>query len=347
MTELRAVLRFLRGSLVFATSALLLVVAGPATVVPADSGQIAAVRARAQAAADRFAEAETAAGVLEADLERLRSEVSDVQGRYQLLAESMSDVALSRYVNFGEELTLFANQDVYRQARGDALARLVTRTGRDETDKLQAARQDLQIKRSEYARRLLSQKAVNQQLEADQADVRAELRNLEVLEAARQAEEERAANSRAATAGSATSSGTSGARSSARVITRGSWSCPVAGSTVFSDTWGEPRSDGRWHKGVDMFADYGVPVVAVVSGTVEDNTGGAGGIAAYLYGEDGHRYYYAHLQSLDVTGAVSGGQVIGSVGDTGNSAGTPHLHFEFHPGAGSAVNPYPIVSGHC
>ena len=96
-----------------------------------------------------------------------------------------------------------------------------------------------------------------------------------------------------------------------------------------------------------MFAGYGVPIAAVVSGTVEDNTGGAGGIAVFLYGDDGNTYYYAHLQTIEVEGRVRAGQLIATVGDTGNSAGTPHLHFELHPGGGSASNAYPLVASHC
>ena len=140
-----------------------------------------------------------------------------------------------------------------------------------------------------------------------------------------------------------------GSGSGAPWLRGGSWLCPIGGATVFSDTWGDARSSGRTHKGVDMWAEYGTPIVAVVSGSVEENSGGAGGIGQYLTGDDGVSYYYAHLAWVEGSGRVSAGQVIGAVGDTGNASGGPaHLHFEIHPGGwGTAINPYSTVIGAC
>lgn len=124
--------------------------------------------------------------------------------------------------------------------------------------------------------------------------------------------------------------------------------CPVAGPVSFVDSWGAPRA-GHTHQGVDMMAAYGTPLVAIVSGTITYAAyDGSGGNMIFLSGDDGHAYWYMHnQQNLVSSGHVSAGQQIATVGDTGNAEGTPHLHFEYHPGGGSAVNPYPLVASIC
>ena len=133
----------------------------------------------------------------------------------------------------------------------------------------------------------------------------------------------------------------------------GAMACPVDGFHSFSDTWGAPRSGGRRHEGVDMLADRGTPVVAVEDGTIHrmSNTS-RGGIAVWLDGIGGDRYYYAHLDAwaagLAVGQMVSRGEQIGTVGTTGNApAHIPHLHWEFHPDRGGPVNPTPLARELC
>jgi len=119
--------------------------------------------------------------------------------------------------------------------------------------------------------------------------------------------------------------------------------CPMNGS-AYGDSWGAPRSGGRSHEGVDMLAPTGTPIYAVVSGTVNFRQNRLGGNAASLVGDNGNRYYYAHFSGYEgVSRRVTQSEVIGYNGDTGNATGTPHLHFEIHPGGGLAVNPTPSV----
>lgn len=132
----------------------------------------------------------------------------------------------------------------------------------------------------------------------------------------------------------------------------GSGACPVAGAVSFSDTWGAPRSGGRTHKGVDMIAARGVPIVAIYSGRVQRlSNSSLGGLSVYFVSDAGDLYYYAHL---DAFGDIRAGQqvpvgyVLGYNGSSGNAPSyLPHLHFEYHPGGGSAVNPYPLVKSLC
>lgn len=120
----------------------------------------------------------------------------------------------------------------------------------------------------------------------------------------------------------------------------------------FRNTWGAPRSGGRRHKGVDVMAPYNVDVYAFTNGRVSRMTnGGLGGINLYLFGNDGNEYFYAHLAGyapgIGVGSVVRAGDLIAYNGDTGNARGTPHVHFEVHPGGGGPVNPYPFQAAAC
>jgi peptidoglycan LD-endopeptidase LytH len=109
--------------------------------------------------------------------------------------------------------------------------------------------------------------------------------------------------------------------------------------------FGDPRDGGRrTHLGVDIAAPIGTPVVAPVAGIVErTGSGGAGGRAVWLRESGADRvYYFAHLDAIHVQAGqrVSAGHRLGTVGISGNAAGTvPHLHFTVHEGS-SVLDPW-------
>lgn len=121
---------------------------------------------------------------------------------------------------------------------------------------------------------------------------------------------------------------------------------PVAGEAYWSDDWLTARFTPTFHlhQGNDIFAARGTPVRAPADGTVRFAYEDTGGQAAYLTTSDGTYYYMAHLDRFasDVHSgqSVKQGRVLGFVGTTGNAdGGSPHCHFEIHPGGGAAVDP--------
>lgn len=115
------------------------------------------------------------------------------------------------------------------------------------------------------------------------------------------------------------------------------------------DTWGDARSGGRRHEGIDIFASRRTPVRSATEGIVARRGGNPlGGRTVTILGPAGWRHYYAHLEHYAGHGRgdwVEAGEVIGFVGTSGNAPDhAPHLHYAVFAG-GSAVNPYPLLSG--
>ncbi len=117
------------------------------------------------------------------------------------------------------------------------------------------------------------------------------------------------------------------------------WTRPVEGA-VISQPFGctpyamEPldRScpGGHIHTGIDLAIARGTPVHAALDGIAHIVVSATGyGLHVILDHGDGLTTLYAHLDSVAVHegDAVAAGDVIGTVGSTGNSTG-PHLHFE-------------------
>lgn len=124
---------------------------------------------------------------------------------------------------------------------------------------------------------------------------------------------------------------------------------PVAGTkSKIRDKWGASRDGGaRKHKGIDIHARKGTPVVAVADGViVERALTPIGGKTLWLKADNRPwEAYYAHLDKQLVSEGqhVHKGQVLGTVGNTGNAKHTPsHLHFGVKQG-GRWVNPLPYV----
>ena len=95
--------------------------------------------------------------------------------------------------------------------------------------------------------------------------------------------------------------------------------------------WYEPWGTSGTHKGIDIFGASGTPIVASTGGLViySGELSKGGNVVAVL-GPKWRVHYYAHLQSRSVGLGqwVSGAEVIGGLGTSGNAVGKqPHLHY--------------------
>jgi murein DD-endopeptidase MepM/ murein hydrolase activator NlpD len=123
-----------------------------------------------------------------------------------------------------------------------------------------------------------------------------------------------------------------------------SWPLPKGQPGSITSDYGmrqDPFGRGhRHHRGLDISAPAGTPVLAMAAGEVlrSDRSPTYGNVVYVDHGQ-GVVTRYAHQERLDVVRGdrVVRGQQLGTVGSTGRSTG-PHLHLEVRVG-GKAVDP--------
>jgi lysostaphin len=138
------------------------------------------------------------------------------------------------------------------------------------------------------------------------------------------------------------------------MVTEVGFPVQLPGELILLDNFGAARVFGPGaHQGIDIGRQDGQPghpLVACVDGIIVDQnilTGNQGN-SWVLQAASGDAYRYHHLQDfapgLAVGDAVVRGQVLGTMGSTGNPS-APHLHFEVRRGGpiGTPVDPVPLL----
>ena len=130
------------------------------------------------------------------------------------------------------------------------------------------------------------------------------------------------------------------------VVGDGTLQWPLPGHTYISCHFGEVDAFGNaGHRGTDIPAPEGTPILAAYSGTVlVSGWNDSYGNQVLLDNGAGLSTRYAHMTKTAVTAGetVTAGQVIGYVGSTGDSTGN-HLHFEVMQN-GARCNPLSVVN---
>lgn len=140
-----------------------------------------------------------------------------------------------------------------------------------------------------------------------------------------------------------------GGNGSGNAVASGDWRLPYSGSYVMTSKFGEVRSGGRTHKGVDLVGQGSKLIYPVNSGTVTVGYD-SGGYGNYVIVNHGNNIWslYGHMSKVHVKSGqvVNKNTILGVEGSTGHSTGS-HLHLEIRKGSNSSsntVNPLTFIS---
>lgn len=131
----------------------------------------------------------------------------------------------------------------------------------------------------------------------------------------------------------------------------GGWQYPFTGGYTMTSPFGEIRSSGSKHRGVDIVGKGSKLIYPINTGKVVLRAWDADGYGNYVVVDHGNNYWslYAHMSSVYVKmgQSVTKETIIGVEGSTGHSTGS-HLHLEVRKGANTAYNtidPLTFLSG--
>lgn len=271
------------------------------------------------------------------------------------IKEKVAERAVSAYISSSDKNYTNQQQDVIDKTRRTQLLDTVTEVDNSKISLFVSLKEDLSVQQSELAALQSDAKETlgilaDQKKELDKKLANASQAKKDVE--AKIAKDKKAQEAAQKAAQKVTSAKSSSSTSPGTVINPGNLGqvCPIAGSLAYSNDWGDSRAGGgRTHKGIDLFNPRGTPNVAMVSGRLYFQNGGAGGTAAIIQGDNGYSYYYAHLNNtVGPPRRVSVGEVIGNTGNSGNAkGGATHTHFEIWDRSYAKQKVFATISSLC
>ncbi|TMK97431.1 MAG: hypothetical protein E6G40_08325 [Actinobacteria bacterium] len=310
-------------------------------------GRLAALQANLDRLAAQYAAAQSHLARTQDQTTQVRARIQRVQGRMGQIQDALSARARVAYESGGfSTIELLLSADSFSTfSDGVEYLGSVAQADSDLLVQASVTGEELRRAQDELAALSSTQAAIVRSLKSQQAAIAADEKAAQGLVSKLSVQ---LARERAAAAARAKAL----AEAEARRVGGGPLeACPVGQPRTFYDDFGDPRPGGRTHQGIDMLAPLDTPIYAAQSGTFQQNYNDLGGNAAYVYAKNGDYTYYAHMDKYAGVGDgafVTAGTQIGYVGNTGDAQGGPyHLHFEYHPGGGSAVDPYKQLVAIC
>jgi murein DD-endopeptidase MepM/ murein hydrolase activator NlpD len=327
-----------------------LVFAGPAGIVWGVDHELREARQELRATKAKIRAREAKLRVLQREMNRLATSISLNQSQIDKASERMAELRGKLRVLEERTMRLQAqldrrNREAYIQGPGAPVMYLLTATSADEAaarmsflnemnrrDEVLARKvgenaERLSRGRAEMSRLQRAHELALMQLEQDKAELRERMGQVRKLSAMLRVRKEEILD---------------------RISRIRPFAvCPIQGPVAIADDFGiwvqrsKARGGDHVHQGNDMMSPMGTPVVAPFDGVAVATPNKLGGLAVKVSGENGY-VYMAHNSRYGQMGQVEAGDVVAYVGATGNTS-APHVHFQWHPGGGAAVDPHEFL----